>query len=425
MLLILSLIALLLFYINFRWNRRRMYELAEKIPGTNGLPIVGHMFSFIGLDLENNLNDGMKLIKKNLPISKIWAGSSLFVIVNSAEHSQTLLNSSDCLKIPFMFSRPFLARYGLVIANGDIWQKHRKILSYSFKLNVLNSLQPLFNEKSKKCIDKLQSKVDCGYFNISKFIAALTIETTMKGNFNYDQDFYGSKIIDDIDSAKPLMMKRLTQPWMNWEFIFQRSQLYKDMWGKITELHEKIDEIIEANEMRNNNNEGEPETTYVIDQLLNKKYNLSHEEIRDEIYIFILAGYETSSVSLSAILLLLAIHTDVQQKLINEVDEFFDGNDVSVEDLHKYKYTEMVIKEALRIFPTIPIVPRKVTKEFQLNEHRIPKDAILIEFIYALHRNKDYWGEDALKFIPERFEPENMKDIHTHAYLPFAGKSQL
>lgn len=93
-------------------------------------------------------------------------------------------------------------------------------------------------------------------------------------------------------SAKPLMMKRLTQPWMNWEFIFQRSQLYKDMWGKITELHEKIDEIIEYNEMRNNNNnnnEGEPQTTYVIDQLLNKKYNLSHEEIRDEIYIFILA----------------------------------------------------------------------------------------------------------------------------------------
>lgn len=85
----------------------------------------------------------------------------------------------------------------------------------------------------------------------------------------------------------------------------------------------------------------------------------------------------------------------------------------------------MVIKESLRIFPTIPIVPRKVTKEFQMNEHRIPKDAILVEFIYALHRNKDYWGDDALTFRPERFEPENMKDIHTHAFLPFAGKSDL
>ena len=133
-------------------------------------------------------------------------------------------------------------------------------------------------------------------------------------------------------------------------------------------------------------------------------------------------GYETSSVSLSAILLLLGIHTDVQQKVIEEVDEFFDGTDVSVEDLHKYKYIEMVIKESLRIFPTIPIVPRKVTKEFQMNEHRIPKDAILIEFIYALHRNKDYWGEDALKFRPERFEEEL---INPHAYTPFTDGNRI
>jgi len=145
------------------------------------------------------LNDGMKLIKKNLPVSKLSAGSSLFIIINSAEHSQTLLNSSDCLKIPYMFSRPFLARYGLVIANGDVWQRHRKILSHSFKLNVLNSLMPLFNEKSKKCVEKLEPKIDCGYFNIAKYIAALTLETTMKGNFNYVQDFYVHQIIDDID----------------------------------------------------------------------------------------------------------------------------------------------------------------------------------------------------------------------------------
>ncbi|XP_070498102.1 cytochrome P450 4C1-like [Chironomus tepperi] len=402
-----------------------MYELADKIPGTNGWPIVGHMFSYLGLDLENNLNDGMRLIKSNLPVSKIWAGSSLFIIVNSAEHSQTLLNSSDCLDIPFMFGRPFLHRYSLVTANGDIWQKHRKILSYSFKLNVLNSLQPLFNEKIKKCIDKLQSKVDSGNFNISEFIAALTLETTMKGNFNYDEDFYGHKLIDDIDNAKLLLMKRLSQPWMNFEFLFKRSQLYRDMLAQFTEYHQKIDEIIEDNEIRNKSNGGEPLTNYVIDQLLNKKYNLSHREIRDEIYIFIMAGYETSSLSLSTIILLLAIHTDVQQKLINEVDEFFDGTDVSVEDLHKYKYVEMVIKESLRIYPTIPLVPREVTKEFQMNEHRIPKDAILVELIYEIHRNKDYWGEDALKFRPERFEPENMKNVHTHAFIPFAAGRRM
>lgn len=76
---------------------------------------------------------------------------------------------------------------------------------------------------------------------------------------------------------------------MNQDFIFKRSQLYRDGLSKLSVLHKKIDEIIEANVMESNNNKDNQKRNYVIDQLLKKEYNLSHEEIRDEIYIFILA----------------------------------------------------------------------------------------------------------------------------------------
>lgn len=100
----------------------------------------------------------------------------------------------------------------------------------------------------------------------------------------------------------------------------------------------------------------------------------------------------------------------------------YDGvSSIDIEDLHKFKYVEMVVKESLRIFPTIPIVPRKVTEEFQLNEHRIPKNAILIEFVYAIHRNENHWGKDAHLFRPERFDPVTNPDFNPHAYIPFAG----
>lgn len=42
--------------------------------------------------------------------------------------------------------------------------------------------------------------------------------------------------------------------------------------------------------------------------------------------------------------------------------------------------------------------------------------------IYKLHRNKKFWGDDADLFIPERFEPRRMENIHPFAYLPFAGE---
>lgn len=57
-----------------------------------------------------------------------------------------------------------------------------------------------------------------------------------------------------------------------------------------------------------------------------------------------------------------------------------------------------------------------------LENHTIPPDAMILLNILKVQRNVKYWGEDAEKFIPERFEHENFKKIHSHAYLPFTSK---
>jgi cytochrome P450 len=287
MLLSLVFITLLVYYISFRWKRRKLYALAKKIPGSDGLPFFGHAFTFMKIDVRNNINDSNALIQHNLPVSKIWGGSLLFIIVNSPDHSQAMLQSTACLKIPFIISRPFLHRYGLIIANGAVWQHHRKILSHSFKINILQQLMPIFNQKCSKFVDKLKPKVGAPQFEIGHFVAALTLETTMTGNFHYDHCFYGSKIIEDIDYGKTLMMKRMLEPWWNVEWLFQRSTLYKKMKASITLLDARIDEIIEAYKKNMNNNEHRG--TFVIDQLMDPANNLSYEEIRDEIFIFIIA----------------------------------------------------------------------------------------------------------------------------------------
>ncbi|KAG5676230.1 hypothetical protein PVAND_006079 [Polypedilum vanderplanki] len=419
---ILSILVIfsIVFYLNYRWKRRKVYKIADALPGSNGYPIFGHMFSFLRMNYEDNLNEAMRIIPRNLPIAKVWTGNVLFVVIESPELSHQLLNSSSCLKIPFMFSRPFLARYALPICNGEVWQRHRKILSHSFKVQVLNDLMPTINEKCQRFVAKMKSQIGCGEFNILHHIAALAMETTMKGSFYYDKDFYGNKLIDDMDRAKIFMIKRMARPWLNFEFFFQRSQLYQDIKKSFALIHQHVDEIIKLYETNRANGFVSGKMN-IIDQLMSEKSNLTKDEIRDEIYIFLFAGYETSSMALAAVFLLIAIHKDVQAKVIEEVDELFDGENVSMENLSKFKYVDYVVKETLRLFPTIPIVPRKVTEDFQLNEYTIPKDTILLEFIYALHRNPQVWGEDVLEFKPERFAPENYQKIDPNAFVPFAG----
>lgn len=124
---------------------------------------------------------------------------------------------------------------------------------------------------------------------------------------------------------------------------------------------------------------------------------------------------------------MLAMHKDVQAKVVDELREVFSSADEEndFEKLNKLQYMEMVIKEILRLFPISAFTLRKTTNDFELNNFTIPKDSILFLSIFPLQRNKVYWGEDADQFIPERFETEKMKMIHPYAYLPFSGKVSL
>lgn len=57
--------------------------------------------------------------------------------------------------------------------------------------------------------------------------------------------------------------------------------------------------------------------------------------------------------------------------------------------------------------------------------YTVPKESTLLIHTLEFHRNKKFWGDDALEFKPERFEPENIKKVHPYAYFPFLNGSRM
>ena len=88
--------------------------------------------------------------------------------------------------------------------------------------------------------------------------------------------------------------------------------------------------------------------------------------------------------------------------------------------IKKLKYLECVIKEGLRLCPSVPLVGRTVTKELDVNGYIIPEGTTVLCFIYQLHRNQEIFPQPE-RFVPDRFFAENLVNRHPFAFVPFSA----
>jgi cytochrome P450 len=138
-----------------------------------------------------------------------------------------------------------------------------------------------------------------------------------------------------------------------------------------------------------------PQRNILMDHIILNEEKFTPEEIRDHILTFV-SGYETWANALAHTMLLLAMHPEMQEKLHHEVQaKFLSDEDLkSTEKINSFKYLDSVIKEALRLMPTVPMVLRQPLEDFEIEPSLvIPKDTCLLINFFIIFRRKDIWGE--------------------------------
>lgn len=149
---------------------------------------------------------------------------------------------------------------------------------------------------------------------------------------------------------------------------------------------------------------------------------LSEDEIRDELITFLLAGHETTANALTWVWFLLAQFPAVRARLEQELHVLLDGRLPTNADVPHLRYTKMIWKETLRLYPSAWLLHTRMSRvdDTLPSGAHLPSGARVFISPWSLHRNPQ-WFPDADRFDPERFSSKAIVSRPAFSYLPFGG----
>lgn len=153
---------------------------------------------------------------------------------------------------------------------------------------------------------------------------------------------------------------------------------------------------------------------------------LAPQAIADHMNFLIMAAHDTITSSATSLVMMLGRHTDWQDKLREEVGSLGLNDDEAVPhgQLDRLVLTEYAFKEALRMVPPVPSLPRRALKDFEFRGYKIPAGTFVGLNIAYTHHMPEHWPEPA-RFDPMRFTPEASRGRHKYAWVPFGGGAHM
>ncbi|EMD97755.1 hypothetical protein COCHEDRAFT_1085873, partial [Bipolaris maydis C5] len=325
---------------------------------------------------------------------------------------------------------------GIFTQDGAAWRHSRALLRPQFTSNRYQNF-----EEMKKSVESLVDQISPNsVVDLQPLFFRLTFDTTTFLLFGKTLSSLQSSDIAGKESEFAAAFN------LGQDYLSHRGRLgdlywlanTPEFWQACKTSHRFVDDAIQnalddAEKPKPKETEDEDTKNYVfIDALIQETRN--KKELRDQCLNVLLAGRDTTACCLTWTLRLLARHPQVLERLRTEIEEVVGLGEHAPQptraDLKKMRYLDLVLKEVLRLYPSVPVNSRAALKTTTLPVGGGPdgKSPILVRkgeavgyCVYAMHRRTDIYGEDAHEFRPERWEDGQLLRDVGYGYLPFNG----
>ncbi|XP_073813302.1 cytochrome P450 4e2-like [Musca autumnalis] len=419
--LLLLLLPLLWILYKEQFYARKRKQIAHT-EGPKMLPLIGnaHQLGKTPHDILNFLFDNF--YKNNYRNFRVWIGYYLNIFITEPKDVEFILSSTTLLKKSDIYEMTYdWLGDGILTGTGQKWHKNRKIITPAFHFKILQDFHDVMNKNSNKFIDKLReaAKGD-NIFDFQKMVNYFTLDvicdTAMGVSINAMDNPHTefAKAVEfmceniNMRAFHPLKRKKLTyQFFPEFKDYCKAIKTLKDFtFGVIgAQLHRELQQNQANNIAQDEYNK--PKKAF-LDTLLSATVDnrpFTNQELYEEVSTFIFAGHDTTSSAISFAIYLLSRHLEVQKKVYEEQQRIMGGNmksSATFQEIADMKYLDTVLKETLRLYPSVPVVGRHTDKEYNMNGKLIPEDTSLNIFIMSLGYN-DKIFPDPYRFDPDRF----------------------
>ncbi|XP_055932272.1 cytochrome P450 3A41-like [Argiope bruennichi] len=364
-------------------------------------------------------------LKKYGDVFGYFLGEVPFVVVKDLE----MLKQMFIKDFEIFCNRPLLMdlpplRKTLIGLDGKRWKEVRGFLTPLFTSAKIRLMIDIVSRKVDITVDVVARKAQKKEaFDMYKVVQGLTLDVIADCALAMKTRCQDNPQDALLTSVQHYLHDAHTSS-TDYEFMFPAVACIKKVLNKFKTAKEMTDLVVSSVSKAITERSKNPEIKSMdfLQLMLDRRENneiaasLSNQDILHNVFLFILGGYESSSISLAFTFYLLAEHPEIQEKLYEEIKKANDDNYITVQNL---PYLNQVLMESLRLYPPLTrFITRECSEDYQVGSVTIPKGAIVEAPVWDIHHDPDLWP-DPWKFDPDRFSPENKASLNTMAYMAF------
>jgi cytochrome P450 len=342
------------------------------------------------------------------------AGEPAFMLTNPADIETVLVGDGDTYVKPEFGGDDAvedLLGSGLLTSDGAFWRNQRQLASQAFDPRRISNLAGMMVDHTESMVEQWTPGEP---IDIRTELAQVTVRIIVNAMFGTDIDAATTNRVQE--ALEPLGKRFEPDPFRfltpNWLPTAENRSFSQS----VQTLEEILDELV-AERRRAGYEDGDDLLSVLL--RAQDRNEQADSTLRDEMMTMLLAGHDTTALTLTYTYYLLGKSPEVQSKLHDELDT--TERPVTAADTMGLNYASNVLNEAMRLYPPVYVLFRSPTHEVEIGGYNIPEGAFLMLPQWVVHRSERYW-EAPLTFDPTRWE---RNDHHRFAFFPFGGGKRI